>query len=153
VDFVWLGDDLAFKTGPFLSPEDFKELLLPHYQDLGKLIKSHNIPLVFHSDGNLLPILDNLIESGIKAIHPCEPQATDIFELKEKYTHKLCLIGNLDVDCIESGDVLTIEKEMEKLLNYFRMKNGYIFSSGNSITSEAKIENVLRISNKILLNQ
>lgn len=143
VDFVWTGDDLAFKTGTFLSPEHFREFIFPYFKRTKKIIK--DIPWILHSDGNILPIIEDLIEIGIKGFHPMEPQAIDIFEVKRKYGDRICVIGNLDVDLIDRGRKEDVRKEAERLIENLGYQ-GYIFSSGNSITEWAKIENVLTIS-------
>ncbi len=143
VDFVWSCDDLAFKTGPFISLEKMREFIFPYFKKTKKIIG--NIPWILHSDGNILPLIEDLINIGIKGFHPMEPQAINIFEVKERYGNKICVIGNLDVDLIERGDKEKIKKEIEKLIKNIGYK-GYIFSSGNSITREAKLENVLTIS-------
>ena len=72
----------------------------------------------------------------------------DIFEVKKKYGNRIGVIGNLDVDLIDRGGKEEVKKEAKRLIENLGPK-GYIFSSGNSITEWAKVENVLTIS-KIL---
>ena len=79
-DFIWSGGDIAFNTAPMFSPAVFKEIILPALRISAEAI---TIPWAYHSDGNLLPILDDLLSMGMNAIHPVEPGAMDIFELKK----------------------------------------------------------------------
>ncbi|OIN98329.1 hypothetical protein AUJ66_01140 [Candidatus Desantisbacteria bacterium CG1_02_38_46] len=143
VDFVYSADDLAFKTSPFISLEKLREFIFPYFKETKKIIG--DIPWILHCDGNILPIIEDLIEIGIKGFHPMEPQAINIFEVKKKYGDRICVIGNLDVDLIERGDKEAARKEIKKLVENLGYK-GYIFSSGNSITEGAKLENILAIA-------
>jgi len=86
-------DDLAFNTGPFFSPAVFRELVLPGYQWIAKKI---TLPWIIHSDGNVLPLLDDLLTVGIAGLHPNEKGANDIRAMKRNYGDRLCLLGNVD---------------------------------------------------------
>ena len=66
-DFVWAGDDIAFKTGPMISPEVFRTLFLPYWRRVAEAI---TLPWIFHSDGNFLPLLDDLLSLGMNAAQP-----------------------------------------------------------------------------------
>lgn len=150
-DFILLADDIAFKTSLFISPKLFQEFILPQYKKISETVKKFGIPLAYHSDGNILAIYDDLIETGINAIHPHEPLAMDIFHIKKKYGGKVCLMGNLDVALIEKGDNDNVVNQTTELIRRLRNR-GYIFSSGNTITEKALVDNVLAIS-RILRNQ
>ena len=58
VDVFWVGDDLAFGSGPMMSPEHFRKLILP---TLKRVVREIRRPWIFHSDGNLIPILEDLL--------------------------------------------------------------------------------------------
>ncbi|MFX0203560.1 MAG: uroporphyrinogen decarboxylase family protein, partial [Candidatus Hodarchaeota archaeon] len=79
-DFIVIGDDLAYGHGPFISPRQWKDIFQPRFKKIAEEIKC---PWVFHSDGNLLPIMESLLDLGMNAIHPIEPYGTmDIVEVK-----------------------------------------------------------------------
>jgi uroporphyrinogen decarboxylase len=71
-DLVWTADDIAFKSGLLLSPKMFRERILPH---LRKVAERITVPWIFHSDGNLTAVLDDLVGLGIAGLHPVEPGA------------------------------------------------------------------------------
>ena len=61
------------------------------------VLKKNDVRPIFHSDGNLNPILDELVNAGIKGLNPIDPLGEmDIAKIKEKYGDKLILIGNVD---------------------------------------------------------
>ena len=93
-DFYWVMDDLAWNKQPFISPAIFREFFLPHMKAVAKTIKK---PWIFHSDGNLLPLLDDLLTLEMNAIHPIQPEAMDIERIKALYGDRICLVGNIDL--------------------------------------------------------
>jgi hypothetical protein len=96
---VFLEDgDLAYKTRPMMSPKQFEDFILPNYKRLVENTHDRNCIHVLHSDGNLMKIMDLIVDCGFDGLHSMEPTAgMDIAEMKKKYGDKLCLIGNIDV--------------------------------------------------------
>lgn len=143
VDFIWTFDDLAMKTGPLFSPIVFRDTLMPHMLRVGDAIKSYGFPWVLHSDGNILPLMDDLISMGISGFHPIEPSAMDIKEMKELYGDRICLIGNIDLHyTLTRGTVEEVEDEVKNCIENIGKGGGYMISSANSITSYCKIKNI-----------
>jgi len=142
-DFVSASDDMAYKTGSMISPKMIKDIFIPKMK---KVAESISIPWMTHSDGNMLPIIDEWLKLGQNGIHPIEPGAMDICEVKAKYGSKVCLVGNIDVDLISTGTPEQIEEVVRDLIHHIAPGGGYILSSGNSIPSYASIDNVFAIS-------
>jgi uroporphyrinogen decarboxylase len=138
-DFVWTADDIAFKNGLMLSPKMFRERILPHMRRVAECI---TIPWIFHSDGNLSAVLDDLVDLGIAGLHPVEPAAMDIRALKRRYGKRLCLVGNVDVHTLGAGTPEQVEAEVAGLLRDVAPGGGYMLSSGNSLASYCRIENI-----------
>ena len=140
-------DDMAFKTAPYFSPEIFKELVLPRYQRVAEKI---TLPWVVHSDGNLLPFLDDLVEVGITGLHPLEKGAMDIRDVKKRYGDRLCLLGNLDLNILGMGTREDVRDEVRGLIEDVGPGGGYIITSGNSLAGYLLPENVLAFSEAVL---
>jgi uroporphyrinogen decarboxylase len=132
-------DDMAYKTGPLFSPAVFHELVMPRYR---KLAEKVSLPWVMHSDGNIEPLLADLISLGIAGIHPLEKGAVDIRQIKARYGQRLCLLGNVDLNILGNGTVEETEREVRSLLEDLAPGGGYIISSGNSLASYLKPANV-----------
>ncbi|MEE8360285.1 MAG: hypothetical protein V3S04_05095, partial [Candidatus Omnitrophota bacterium] len=71
-DGAWIWGDMAYKDGLFFSPSWYKENLMPLHKKICQHLKSQNLSIFFHSDGNVRDLLPNLIDIGVKAIHPLE---------------------------------------------------------------------------------
>ena len=138
-DVVWTADDIAFKSGLLLSPRMFRERILPHVR---KVAESMTVPWIFHSDGNLAAVLDDLVDLGIAGLHPVEPGAMDIRALKRRYGRRLCLIGNVDVNMLGAGTPGQVEAEVVALIRDVAPEGAYILSSGNSLASYCRLENI-----------
>lgn len=139
-DSAILADDLAMKTGPLFSPQVVREVFLPRMRRVAEAIK---IPWVYHSDGNLMPILDDLLPLGMNGIANIEPGAMDIAALKKKYGHRVCLIGNIDLHyTLTMGTPEETEKEVKERILTVGQGGGYILASSNGLTNYCKPENV-----------
>jgi hypothetical protein len=97
VEAVFLGDDIAFKSGPLLSPVWFGAEFLPRLARICAAWHRRGVKVLFHSDGNLMPVLDGLVEAGIDGLNPIEVLAgMDAGEIHRRHPH-LFLAGAIDV--------------------------------------------------------
>ena len=95
--FVESGD-LAYKTGPMMSPKKFTEVLLPAYKIITDTVHERGKKIVLHTDGQVTPLLDFVVNCGFDGLHSLEPTAgVDLALVKKKVGDKLCLWGNIDV--------------------------------------------------------
>ncbi|MBC7327413.1 nucleoside 2-deoxyribosyltransferase [bacterium] len=139
---LWLSDDIAYTEGTFFSPSVYRKFLFPWYKKFGEICKKYDVPYLYHSDGKLWEILDDLIDCGVNAIHPIEPKAMDIRELKEEYGDRLCLLGGLNLDYpLSRGTPKEVEEEVKRLLREIAPGGGYCLGSSNSITEYVPLEN------------
>jgi uroporphyrinogen decarboxylase len=142
-DAISLGDDWAGSTAPMMSPDQFREFVLPYFQRAVTLCKDAGVYVIKHCDGNIWPILDMVIDTGIDAINPIQPDAgMDIGEVKRKYGDRVCLAGNVDCGYVLSN--APTEEVVQVVKDTIRKAGpggGYIMMSSNSIHSSVKPEN------------
>jgi uroporphyrinogen decarboxylase len=143
VDAVFTADDFAFGSGPFMSPESFRTRVLPYLQRASREI---SVPWILHTDGNILPIVEDLLAMGIKGIHPIDPNCMDIRSFKKEYGDRVCVLGNVNVDTLTSGTPEKTYGETRDLIRDLAPGYGYVLSSGNSIPEYAQPENVLALA-------
>ncbi|NOZ27012.1 MAG: hypothetical protein GXP39_03035 [Chloroflexi bacterium] len=145
-DFLWFADDIAFKSAPFVSPRVFRELFLPHYR---KVIDRVTLPWIFHSDGNLMPIMEDLLSLGMWGLHPIEPGAMDLAEVKRRYGDRICLVGHISVDKLSRGTPEEIDRLVAEAIRVAAPGGGYIVGSSNSVTSYCRPENVRAMADAV----
>jgi uroporphyrinogen decarboxylase len=142
VGAMWLADDLAHSTGLMVSPQFFRKHLFPWFIEYKKICEKYSLPLIYHSDGCILEVIEDLIDCGINALHPIEPKAMDIYSLKEEYGNRLCLIGNIDVgETLARGTPEAVEEEVRQKIFRLAPGGGYCIGSSNAITDYVSLEN------------
>ena len=142
VGAIWLGDDIAYSTSLLTSPQVFRRYALPYYRRIGEICREHDKPLIYHSDGNVLAVLEDLIKVvGITALHPIEPKAMSIHQIKHDYGDRIALIGNVDVDLLSRGTPEMIVQQTKELLRGVAPGGGYLLGSSNSIPYYVPLEN------------
>ena len=145
-DIFWTTDDFAFKTGLLFSPGDFRDLLFERYQ---RVLKRLSIPWLLHSDGNIAAAIPILLELGVTGIHPVEKGAMDIGEVKREYRDRLCVMGNVDLVLLGRGTTAEVDDEVRNLIKTCGPGGGYIITSGNSLASFLKPENVVAMAEAV----
>ena len=146
IDALWTTDDMAYKTGPMFSPEVFQRLFFPRMRKIAEKI---TVPWVIHSDGNLMPILEDLLDLGIAGLHPIESGAMDLAYMKRAYGHRVCLLGNINLNTLGLGTPEEVEAEVKARIQEAGPGGGYIVTSGNSVASYCRPENVLAMAQAV----
>jgi uroporphyrinogen decarboxylase len=149
VDALAMGGDLAYRDGPLMTVEHFREVYAPHIKCVVEVAHKRGIPLIKHSDGNLNPILRDLIETGIDGIHSIEPIAgMDLGRVKAEYGDRICLMGN--VDCtytLTTKPVESVQAKVKECMDAAAAGGGYILSSSNCFHKACRIDNIIAMIN------
>jgi len=144
-DVIILGDDYAGTQGPFVSPVVFKEFMQPRLKRMVDAVHEAGAKVIKHSDGNLWPILDMIVDAGIDGLHPIEPIAgMDIGEVKRRYGDRICLLGNIDCSYLLCrATSAEVEAAVKACIRKASFRGGHIIGSSNSIHASVKPENYL----------
>jgi hypothetical protein len=136
---IW--DDMAGNNAPMFSPAQFERIFLPGYRRMIKAYRDAGAPHVFlHSDGNILPMLEMLVDAGIDGLNPLERRAgMDPVLLRARFP-RLVLIGGMDnTDTLINGPVQKIEAEARALIDLGR--DGGLIIGTHSVSPEISLEN------------
>lgn len=97
-DGILIGDDIAYRRSVYINPASLRKSYFPFLTLLVESIHEIGLPAVFHSDGNLWALLDDLLAAGIDGLQGMEPGAgMSLAGVREKAGPDLCLWGNVDV--------------------------------------------------------
>lgn len=134
VQIVLGGDDLGQKTGPMMRPELIEKLYGDSYRRVAELVHKANKKLIWHSCGNIYPLLEKFIQWGFDGIITMEPTAgMELKKVREHVGHKLVLIGNLDVSyLLVRGSRKEIEDAVKQAIADAAAGGGYILSASHS---------------------
>ena len=151
IKIVYTGDDYAFNRTTLMSPAHFREYFFPGLKRVVQGFKELGLYVIKHTDGNIKPIMDMIIDSGIDCLDPIDPLGgMDLAEVKAGYGQRVALKGN--VDCAALLTFGTTEEVIAATKDALRKGmpgGGYILSSSNSIHSAVKPENYLAMVNTL----
>lgn len=140
---LWYSDDIAYSTSLMVSPAFLREYFFPLLKQIGDYARAAGKPLIYHTDGLLFDVFEDILDSGVSALHPIEPKAMDIAELKQTYGKRLCLCGNIDVDLLSRGTPEQVADLVRQRIERVGPGGGYCLGSSNSVPDYARTENFL----------
>ncbi len=145
VDIVIIADDYAWNKGPVMSRRHFEEFILPGLKRVVDAVHEEGALCIKHTDGNIMPIIDLIVGTGIDALNPIEPKAgMDIAEVKKLYGDRVALVGNIDCgELLGRGTPDEVRKTVKETIAAAGPGGGFILASSNSIHSSVKPENYL----------
>lgn len=147
LDFLMAADDIAYKTATMMSPQVFREMFLPAMKKAANAIK---LPWIYHSDGNLMPVFDDLLTLGMNAVHPFEPGPMDIAQAKKDYGDRICIMGNIDLHyTLTLGNTEEVEAEVKQRIAEVGPGGGYILATSNGIAYYCKPENIIAMAETV----
>lgn len=115
IDVICFGEDIAYKNGPFISPDMNRALLVPRYKKIMDLANSVGFDIAFFgSDGDFRLLLNDYLSVGVNTIEPCEVAANMVpVELRRQFGCELRMIGGIDKREIAKGPK-HIDAEIER---------------------------------------
>lgn len=117
-----------------MSPAMFAEFITPYLAQLIQGYRERGFYTIKHTDGNIMPIIDQLLEANPHALHSLDPQGgVDIAEVKRLYGNRVCLIGNVNCGLLDTGTEEEVVESARYALRHGMPGGGYIFSTSNCI--------------------
>jgi uroporphyrinogen decarboxylase len=140
---VLIACDIAHKEGPLVSPKFLNEHYFLRVKQIVDAYHEYDMKVFYHSEGNLWPILDDLVATGIDGLNPCEPHShMDVKDVRAKYP-KLVLWGGVDNSFMLIYDLPeTVRERVEELKDFGREGEMLIGSTGQ-IHPACKLENLI----------
>jgi uroporphyrinogen decarboxylase len=129
VDRALFWEDMAFRSGPLISPAMFRKFMVPRYRKVTDLLLSSGIDIIMvDSDGNINELIPLWLECGINFFWPLECAAgNDAVALRKKYGKDVILGGNIDKRALLKGKDAIREEVMSKVP--FLLESGGYFPS------------------------
>jgi len=132
VDGFALCADYCFNDGPFLSPSMFREFVTPYLTRLCHGYREMGAYVIKHSDGDIMPILDQLAESGAHGLHSLDPQGgVDMAEVKRLVGDQIALCGNVNCGLMQTGTDEEVIESARYALEEGMPGGGFVFAMSN----------------------
>ena len=141
VDCIRFWEDMAYKTGPLISPDMFKKYMVPRYKKVTEFLHSHGIDVIHvDCDGNIDELIPLWLECGINFHWPLEVAAgMDAVALRKKYGKELIMSGNIDKRVFLKGKDAIREEVMSKV-PFLLETGGYLPSLDHAIPPDVSLE-------------
>ncbi len=146
VDWLTIGDDVANERTLMFSIEHWRRFLKPRWAKVIKAAKDikPDIQVDYHSDGNIMDIIPELIEIGVTILNPIQPECMDPIEVKRKYGKHLVLKGTVGTQSTmpfgTPDEVKKVVRERKRTLGY---DGALILEPTHVLEPDVPIENVI----------
>ena len=140
-DGMFIYEDMGFKGAPFMSPQMYREFIMPYHKLTIDYAHSKNLKFMMHSCGFIEPLLPHMIEAGIDGLQVIEVKAgMDLLRIYKNFGDKLALMGGIDVRALYSNDRAIIDKELESKIPVVKEGFAYFLHSDHSIPNTVDYE-------------
>jgi uroporphyrinogen decarboxylase len=144
VDMIWTGDDMGGQQTMMISPDMWRKFFKPRMARFIRELKAKNpkVKIAYHSDGNIFPIIPDLIEIGLDVLNPIQPASMDPAEVKRLYGDSLCFWGSIDEQyTLPFGSVQDVEREVRTRLETIGKNGGFIIGPTHHVQLDTPLEN------------
>ncbi len=152
VDMIYLGDDMGAQDQMMISPRMWQKYFKPRMANFIAELKgiNPNLKVAYHTDGNVEPILPELIEIGLDVLNPIQPASMDPAKIKKEYGDKLCFWGTIDEQyTLPFGSPQEVANEVKLRLETVGYNGGLILAPTHSVQLDTPLENFWAMINTI----
>ncbi len=152
VDMIWAGDDMGTQRGMLIAPQQWRQIFKPKMANfIGSLKKINpNLKFAYHTDGDVYPIIPDLIEIGLDILNPVQPACIDPAKVKKDFGDKLCFWGSMDEQhTLPYGTPADVKNEVIKRLKTIGKNGGLIIGPTHHVQLDTPMENFWAMVNTI----
>ncbi len=144
VKVVWGSDDMGFRSGTLISPDDLRAFVLPAHKGMATIAHAAGRPYLLHSCGKLEAVMDDLLDDvHIDGLHSFEDTIRTVETTKARYGHRIAVLGGIDVDFLCRSNEEAIRRRVRATLEACHSGGGYCLGTGNSVTNYVPLDNYL----------
>jgi hypothetical protein len=141
------GTDFGTQTGPFISPETYRDLYQPFHKAVNDWVHAHTQWKTFtHSCGSVVKLLPDFIEAGFDILNPvqCSAAGMDAKTLKERFGDRIVFWGG-GVDTqrtLPCGTPEDVRREVRERIATFAPGGGFVFSTIHNVQAKVPVANL-----------
>jgi len=148
IDLLRIADDLGTQQGLLLGPDMFSRVFAPRLKRLIDLAHSHDVLVMFHSCGSIVPYIEPLIALGVDVLDPIQVTAAgmDPQMLKERFGARLCLHGSIDTQrLLPRGTPAEVADTVRRMCRVLGAGGGFILAPCHVLQTDVPTANVLAL--------
>lgn len=150
IDVFYTNDDYGAQDRLFCNPNLWRKFIKPRKKKLYDMAKSKGLWTYMHSDGNLMSILQDIVDCGIDILNPIQPLAMDPVAVKRNFGDKLTLHTGVDVQrVLPFGTPYDVTNEVKKSIRTLAPGGGFIITPSHHLTHNIPLENTIAMVNAI----
>ncbi len=146
LDMLYFYDDVATQQSLMISARMWRKYVKPCHERIIAVARSRGVPVMYHCDGAIYPLVPELIEMGVDLLNPIQTDAAgmDPVRLKEEFGDRLSFHGGIDIiKTLPTGSPEDVREEVVERIRVLGRDGGYILASSHHIQSDTPIANVL----------
>lgn len=143
---VGYADDLGMQDRPQLSPSLYRQTLKPYHQKIFSYIHSFGVKVMLHSCGDILPLMEDLIEAGVDIFNPVQTSAAemDVHTLASRFGDRAVFWGGIDEQqVLRAGTTAEVRQEVRRVALALGSQGGYVLSATHNIQIDTPPANLL----------
>lgn len=146
IDGILLGSDWGSQSSLIMSPRSWRKMIAPGERKEYELLKQYGKDVFVHSCGNIQLIMPDLVELGVDALNPVQPECMDLAELKAKYGQRITYWGGISTQrTLPYGSAADVEQEAAAVIRLMSRDGGYITSPSQEIQTDVPLENLVAL--------
>ena len=146
IDVLQTGDDVGTQRGMMMSPKMWRRWFKPRMAEIvvaAKRVRS-DLLVFYHSDGNIEPIIPDLIEIGIDILNPIQPECMDPAQLKREYGHHLAFWGTIGTQTtMPFGTPEEVEATVKERIDTVGKGGGLVLAPTHVLEPDVPWENIV----------
>ena len=149
VDWVYMWEDMCYKTASLISPQTFREFMLPAYQRFTSFLRNMGVRNVLvDTDGNCQELIPLFLEGGVTGLFPMEVAAgMNVVEVRKNFP-SLQIMGGIDKRVLAKGKK-EIDEELQTKIPFMLKKGGYIPHVDHAIPPDVPLDNFIYYRNRL----
>ena len=141
LDGFALCSDYCFNVNPFFTPDMFELYITPFLARVIKEYRGMGYYTIKHTDGNIMPIAEQLVQCKPDALHSLDPQGgVSLKEIKRLYGDRVALCGNVNCGLLQTGTDEEVERDVRRALREGMEGWGYVFCTSNCAYTGLSLE-------------
>lgn len=143
---VGYADDLGMQDRPQLSPELYRQTLKPYHKAIFSYIHSFGVKVMLHSCGDILPLMEDLVDAGVDIFNPVQTTAAemDVSVLKDRFGSRACFWGAIDEqNILRKGTEEEVREEVRRVIAALGRQGGYVLAAAHNVQVDVPPANLL----------
>jgi uroporphyrinogen decarboxylase len=154
LDIIKIGDDLGTQDRLLMSPAMYRKILKPFHAEFIAFIRSRTkAKVLFHTDGDVFDLVDDLVEIGVDILNPVQTSAgrmANLPELKRRFGRQLSFCGAVDTHrVLPSGSPAEVRDEVRRVVEVLGPGGGYLVASVHTIMDDVPPENIVAMAEAV----